>query len=153
MLHSGRDSEQSDLSDHNSVHDSVHSSDHSSSNSSPPANDGSSPTTALTTTHVNSGITVKDGDSSSRKKDNVSKLGTTQARVNASTRSKQRAKAVRKEVGLVAPDKPPAPRSRRRPDEIYEDWEKADGVCAVAYPKSLEPVADLSPAIFMSGKS
>jgi hypothetical protein len=45
---------------------------------------------------------MADGDSKCRKKDSSSKPGTTQ--LHASMRSKQRAKAVRKEVGLMASD-------------------------------------------------
>jgi hypothetical protein len=51
-------------------------------------------------THGISGIAITDCDPSSRKKDNSSKPGTIKPLANASTRSKQQAKAVRKESGL-----------------------------------------------------
>jgi hypothetical protein len=53
---------------------------------------------------------------------------------------------------LAVSNKQPAYRSRRRPDKIYDEWEKADGSYSVAYPLPLEHNANEFPPYQIRGK-
>jgi hypothetical protein len=63
-----------------------------------------------------------------------------------------RARAEQEVVPLAAPDKPPPRRCRRKSDEIYEEWEKADGRYMMTYQRPKESGQEASAAVGVRGK-
>ncbi len=56
---------------------------------------------------------------------------------------KTQPKLDRQQIRLAAPDKLPPHRTRRRPDEIYETWERSDGKYMVTYPERDESASNI----------